>query len=76
MTQRWSAAQCVPQVGLRGRQGALKLNLKTLLMTQEKTPSDPSPQPDVAKKPCTKAAHGQLMSVSPLRAGHCLKTLW
>ncbi|GFO49475.1 proteasome subunit beta type [Plakobranchus ocellatus] len=53
-----SAAQGVPLVGLRGGRGALELNPETLLMTQKKTPSDPSPQPDVAKEPCREAARG------------------
>ncbi|GFO19488.1 ATP-dependent RNA helicase a-like protein [Plakobranchus ocellatus] len=51
LTQRWSAAQHVPLVGLRGGRGALEMNPKTFLITEQKNTPDPSPLPDVAKKP-------------------------
>ncbi|GFO26973.1 RNA-directed DNA polymerase from mobile element jockey [Plakobranchus ocellatus] len=74
LTQRWSAAQSVPLVGLCGGRKALELNHKTTLMNKKKKPSDPSPQPDVAKKPCTEAAHGAA-SVASKRKAEDLPTL-
>ncbi|GFO27877.1 hypothetical protein PoB_005438200 [Plakobranchus ocellatus] len=74
MPQRWSTAQRVPLVGLRGGRGALELNLKTYPMIKPKNPSDPSPHPDMAKKPCTEAARGAV-SVASKRKAEDLPTL-
>ncbi|GFO03549.1 RNA-directed DNA polymerase from mobile element jockey [Plakobranchus ocellatus] len=72
LTQRWNAAQRVHLVGFRGGRGALELNYKTLHMTQP--PYDPSPHPDVAKKPCIEATRGAA-SVASKRKAEDLPTL-
>ncbi|GFO21225.1 RNA-directed DNA polymerase from mobile element jockey [Plakobranchus ocellatus] len=74
LTQRWSTAQRVPLVGLRGGRGALELNLKTIPMTKSKNTPNPSSLPDVAKKPCTEAARGAV-SVASKRKAEDLPTL-
>ncbi|GFO15002.1 hypothetical protein PoB_004150700 [Plakobranchus ocellatus] len=68
LTRRWSAAQRIPLVGLRGGWGTRELNHKTTLMNPKQTPSDPSPQPDIAKKPCTEAARGAVSAASKTKA--------
>ncbi|GFO26801.1 Gag-like protein [Plakobranchus ocellatus] len=68
LTKPWSATQPVPLVGLRGRRGALELNRKTFRMTKQKNTPDPSPLPDVAKKPCMEAARGAASVASKRKA--------
>ncbi|GFO17777.1 hypothetical protein PoB_004428200 [Plakobranchus ocellatus] len=64
LTQRWSTAQRVPLVGLRGGQGALELNLKTYPMTKSKNTPDPPHYPTWRRS----IAQRQLVGLSLLPA--------